>query len=78
MDIVKVKCIDMCYHTGTWARRDIKELGLIDLEVVGWLVEDRKDCVVIAKEHMPEDDQFRHVSVIPKVCIKGKLEKIKM
>ena len=70
MDIVRVKMLDMSYNNDTWARKDIKGFSLIELDIVGWLVEDREDCVIVAKEYMQEDDQFRSLSAIPKVCIK--------
>jgi len=71
MDIVRIKSFDMSYNTGTWVRKDIQSnFGLIDLDIVGWLVEDREDCVVVAGEYQPEDEQFRHLQAIPKVCIK--------
>jgi len=81
MDIVRVKLFDMSYNTGTWARKDITTgFGLIDLDIIGWLIEDRNDCIIVASEYQPEDDQFRHLQAIPKVCIKDveKLGKIKI
>ena len=70
MDIVKVKCFDMSYSRGVWSRKDMGNFGLIDLEVVGWLVEEREDCIILADEYQPEDDQFRHITAISKACIK--------
>ena len=70
MNIVKVKCFDMTYSSGVWSRKDISNFGLVNLEIVGWLVEDREDCIVIAKEYNQIEDEFRHLSAIPKVCIK--------
>lgn len=40
------------------------------LDIVGWAVDlGRKDCVIVASEYQPEDDQFRHLQAIPRVCI---------
>ena len=70
MDIVKVKCLDMTHSTGIWPRKEIATFGLIELEIVGWLVEDKPDCLIISPEYQPEDDEFRYLQAIPKVCIK--------
>jgi hypothetical protein len=70
MDVVRVKCVDTSYNTGTWARKDIATgFGTATLDIIGWLIDDRKDSVIIASEYQPLDDQFRHLQVIPKVCI---------
>jgi hypothetical protein len=70
MDIVRVRCVDTSYNTGTWARKDIATgFGTMALDITGWLIDDREDCVIIASEYQPEDDQFRHLQAIPKVCI---------
>ncbi len=70
MDIIRIKCFDASFHSGSWDRNGIKTgFGLIGLDIVGWLVEDRKDCIIVASEYDPEDDRFRHLQAIPKVCI---------
>jgi hypothetical protein len=70
MDIVRVKCVDTAYNTGTWARKDIATgFGTMILDIVGWLVDDREDCVIIASEYQPQEDEFRHLQAIPKACI---------
>lgn len=70
MEIVKIKFVDMTFNSEVWARKDISSFDLIEIEIVGWLAEDRKDCIVVAKEYYPENDQFRHLSAIPKVCVR--------
>jgi len=69
MEIVKIKCIDMAYSNGSWELGHISDFGLVKIEIVGYFVEDRPDCVIVAKEHWAEDNQVRHLSAIPKVCI---------
>lgn len=70
MQIVRIKSFDMSFNTETWDKNTIKDFGLVELDIVGWLVEKRDDCVVIAKEHQPGEEQFRHLTAIPNVCIK--------
>ncbi len=70
MQIVVIKSFDMSYNTGIWDKDDISGFGLVDLEIVGWLVEDREDCLIIASESQPEENQLRHLVAVPKVCIK--------
>jgi hypothetical protein len=70
MDIVRVQCVDTSYNTGTWARKDIATgFGTMTLDIIGWLIDDREDCVIIASEYQLEDDQFRHLQAIPRPCI---------
>jgi len=69
MKIVKIRCIDMAYNTGSWEVGHLADFGLVRIEIVGYLVEDRPDCVIISKEHWADDNQVRHVTAIPKVCI---------
>lgn len=69
--MVKVESIDMAFSASTsvWNSETIKDFGLVNLETVGWLIEDREDCLVLAKEIQPEEEQLRHLTAIPKVCI---------
>lgn len=77
MDIVRIKCFDMSYNSSVWDRKGIKaDFGLVDLDIIGWLVEDREDCIVIASESQPAEGQFRHLIAIPKVCIR-EVEKLR-
>lgn len=69
MDTVRIKWIDASYSTGTWGRKDTKDFGLKELESVGMLVEERKDCYIVAGQHDAEDDQFRHLEAIPKAGV---------
>ena len=71
MKIVKVKLLDMCYDTDskTHDLDDIEWFGLIELEVVGWLVEDREDCIIVAKEFTIKEKSIRHLTAIPKKMI---------
>lgn len=70
MQVVRIKSFDMSYNTGTWDKDTIKNFGLVDLDIIGWLIEDREDCVVIASEYQPTEDTYRHLIAVPKVCIK--------
>lgn len=77
MDIVRIKSFDMSYNSSTWDKNAIKaDFGLVDLDIVGWLIEDREDCIVIASEYQPIEEQFKHLIAIPKVCIK-EMEKLR-
>ena len=69
MDIVKIKCIDMAYSNGAWELEHLADFGLVKIDIVGYLVEDRADCVILSKEHWAEDNEVRHITAIPKVCI---------
>jgi len=70
MEIVRIKCFDMSYNTGLWDRSSIKHgFGLVNLDTVGWLIEEKEDCIIIASEYQPENEQFRHLMAVPKVCI---------
>ena len=69
MKIVKVKCLDMSYNTGSWELGHLADFGLVRIEMVGYLVEDKADCIVIAKEYHEHEHSVRHLTAIPKVCI---------
>ena len=69
MDIIKVTCIDMAYNQSSWELGHLTDFGLVRIEVVGYMVEDRPDCIILSKEFWPEDNQVRHLTAIPKVCI---------
>ena len=70
MQAVRIKSFNMSYNTGVWHKDNIKDFGLVDLDTIGWLIEDREDCIVIALEHQPNENTYRHLVAIPKVCIK--------
>ena len=81
MQMVVVKYFDMTFTTNVWDRKEIKAgFGLSNLEMIGWIVEEREDCIILAKEYQPEEEQFRHLTAIPKVCIQEiiKLRKVKI
>lgn len=69
MRMVKVVLNDMAFNQGTWDIGGTSSLGLVRIELVGWLVEDREISVVVAKEYQPEEKQWRHLTVIPKSSI---------
>lgn len=70
MDTVRIEWTDAAYSEGTWSKKAIKDFGLKELVSVGLLVENRPDCYVVAGQHDTEDDQYRLLEAIPKVCIK--------
>jgi len=67
--IVRVESFDMSFNTGVWDIEHLENFGLVKLDIVGWLIEDREDCVIIAKELQPDENQIRHITAIPKVNI---------
>ena len=69
MKVVRIKCIDMAYNNSSWEIGHLADFGLVRIDIVGYLVEDRADCVIISKEYWGEDNQIRHLTAIPKVCI---------
>ena len=70
MRVVRIKCFDMSFNSSTWTQREItQDFGLIYLDIVGWLIEERKNCIIIASEYQPSEKQFRHLQAIPRVCI---------
>lgn len=69
MKVIKVNCIDMSYNNSSWEIGHLSDFGLVRIELVGYLVEDRADCIIISKEYWKEENQVRHLSAIPKVCI---------
>lgn len=42
---------------------------LIEMQTVGFLVAQRKDCVILGMDYIPEQNRYRHVTWIPKVNI---------
>lgn len=69
MQAVRIKSFDMSFSSGTWHKDSVKDFGLVYLDIIGWLVEEREDCIVIASEYQSDGQQFRHLMAIPKVCI---------
>lgn len=69
MKIVKIQCVDMAYNTSSWELKLPLDFGLVKVTIVGYLVEDKPNCIIIAKEHWEEENQVRHLTAIPKACI---------
>lgn len=69
MKPVIVRLLDMSYNTGTHDWDDLKWFGLVELEVAGWLVEEREDCLIVAKEIDRKEKVVRHLSALPKKMI---------
>jgi hypothetical protein len=69
LQIVKIKLIDMSYNTSTRDVNHLNDFGLVKIELCGFLVEERPDCIIVAKEYQAEESQWRHLTAIPKVCI---------
>lgn len=71
MDTVRIEWTDAAYSEGTWGSKAVKGFGLKELVSVGILVDNRPDCYIIAGQHDTEDDQYRLLEAIPKVCVKS-------
>lgn len=72
MQRIEITWDDASYNSSTWDRNALlKDFGLVKLITTGWLVAEKPDCYVLALEYNLDDDTFRHVCAIPKVCIKS-------
>ena len=65
MRVVKIEWIDASYNSSSYDKYDVREFGPVTLETVGWLVEERPDCYILAMELHPRDN-FRYLCSIPK------------
>ncbi len=69
MKAVMVELTDMAFSTGTWNVNETKTFGPVTIHTVGWLVEDRQDCIILAEEWQISENQWRHLTAIPKINI---------
>jgi len=71
--IVMVHCKDQVYYGGTYDPR-VKEFDLIDIIIVGHLIHNDPEKIVIATEHCSDHD-VRYVHVLPHDSI-SKIERL--
>lgn len=71
MPIVKVRWIDaqLIAPSVQDAAELLENVEPIPCEVVGFLLANKDDCVVVAHESWPETNQVKYVHVIPKCSI---------
>lgn len=70
MQIAEITWDDASYNSSSWDRHALhKDFGLVRLVTVGWLVEEKSTCYVLAQEYNKDEDSFRHICAIPKSCI---------
>ena len=62
--IVQVTWIDASHQTGPLDKSQI-QVGLL-LSTAGWLVIESEDSISIAQDYCADDDDWRHVTTIPK------------
>lgn len=69
--IAIINWVDASIHgSDTFTRKEAEESWLMEGVVVGLLVKEDKEKVVIAMDWFPKDDTFRTVQVYPKSGIK--------
>jgi hypothetical protein len=69
--IVEILWDDAAYNSASWSAGDLRrDFGLASLSTVGWLVEEKPDCFILASERNIQESSFRHIVAIPKSCVK--------
>lgn len=66
MQVVVITWTDAAYNTGIYDKEDLHDFGLITMTTVGYLIEEREDCYILASEHYSDQGRFRHLQAIPK------------
>lgn len=72
MSIVAIYAKDWAIYPDTLNRRF--GFDVIRGWIFGLLLSEDDEKIVIAHEWFPKDDEFRHTSVIPKICIAQRLD----
>ena len=71
MKILEVIWEDSFYNSGPLTADKIDEKLMI-LHIVGYLVKETSELLVIAGEYIPEDDDWRYIHAIDKRAIKSR------
>ena len=66
---VEVVWMDATYNSGTFTREEVAQRGLVELQLLGWLVRETKEVVITSSEYNPVQDRFSGIHVTPRNSI---------
>ena len=69
LPVVAIKATDWAGFDGQHERRDAKDFNLMPAWIVGMVVEEDNEKIVITQEHFFVDDTVRYTSVISKCSV---------
>lgn len=65
--VVRVEWVDCAYNAGaTFSVSEARKFGPLHIQTVGFLIQDGKNGVVVAKEVYDDEETVRHVTAIPR------------
>jgi len=74
MQIVKITWIDaQRIDVGLQPIENLKDTTPVECEIVGFLVNETKDTVILAQEHWKDDVMVKYINAIPKCLIKKRV-----
>ncbi len=68
--IVRITWIDaQRIETSLWDEKEVEKIEPIECDIVGFLIYENKDKIIIAQERWEESKQIKYITIIPKCSI---------
>lgn len=68
--VIKITWIDaQRIETSLWDEKEVGEIEPIECDIVGFLIFENKDKIIIAQERWDESKQVKYITIIPKCSI---------